>query len=56
MNAIERLIQEFPELASWPDGDLLDMLHSVSPRMSARNEQIQARYWELVRNSEEGAS
>lgn len=56
-HALEQLLQEYPELASdWPRGDLLDMLGSVSPRMSAENGRIQARYWELVRSHEGEAS
>jgi hypothetical protein len=45
--ALDRLLAEFPELRSWPREDLLDMLGSVSPRMTHRNGQIQQRYHAL---------
>lgn len=46
--ALTKLCAEYPELKTWPHGDLVDMLGSVSPRMSRENRKFQARYNQLL--------
>lgn len=46
--ALEQLIVEFPELKSWPDREVQQMLGSTSPHMSRRSHAMQIRFGEIL--------